>query len=467
MAFGRSRTRTVTTNAKYIELETEVRHFINASGKDFEVVVPTKGTLEVAHALERVTNVNNYAFDAFIEGRLGLESQRPPPSQLIIPLSLSLVEELVFTYFVREMCPVCVCFPSKSTGVNPYLDVIVPLAVESPIVLNTVLAVSARQLALLGQRQYTGVGRSYMDIVTRQLPKLLRDCVRSEGNWDEALGVILMMCFAEISQRCDQRWLMHLDGAKEIVRSIAVSSPMLQFFLNYFLTHEVMGETAWCKDEVSDMYEITIKNNLDIAIDVVMGCLPYLVSLVGRILSLGKCYESLGDDETTQKDILLQRDCIEMELDSLVQVLRVEETDQATSGSIETIAEIKRLTAVVYLFARIDVETHLRCLCELFEQRYKTTQDITTRIFYLCESIPTNSMSLLWTMFVVGLTSAASDHQRTIILDRFAGMQRARELASVKMARRVVERVWRHKDLHSQVMRWRDMVRDSSTISLA
>lgn len=103
------------------------------------------------------------------------------------------------------------------------------------------------------------------------------------------------------------------------------------------------------------------------------------------------------------------------------------------------ISEVKRLTILMYLYARIDEsspsEPHMMRLT-------KTILNLIPRI-----SLRTNT--LLWPLFIVGVFGVRpeSDGDRIIVLKTLDALQKTRQLGCVKKARDLIEHVWTIRDL--------------------
>ncbi|KAG7855025.1 hypothetical protein KL919_004792 [Ogataea angusta] len=460
--------------------------------------------------------------DAFLLGALQ-EFEYPysigSPSEFVLEpknksslANLDPQERELLLYFINSICPVCVCYPEKSKlsshplesidsfryklnpETNPYLYLIVPLAAGSAMVLNSVLAASAYQLFLLGKKEFEEISDIYTKQVLGELPHAIGDI----HNLDEVLATIIMLCFKEISSNCGSgaQWTTHLAQAKELLKETRMrnnENPLSKFFTRYFISHEVMGETAWVEGNHSspsmslprlpqpifdDPHLETLRNDGDTRIDLVLGCSAYLISIIHRISMLGKCYEDLeletsqASRDAIESEVWIRREHLHREIQELCQ--EFESTPEVSDEDvhyIETIAEIKRLTAIIYLFARIDLEAlyqHNGRVSKSFYKRHADTQQISKRIVTLMRSLPDIYMSLLWPLFVIGIVSTVADEDRWFVLNAFTTLQNSRELGSVRTACSVVTSVWKEKDLGCDHIRWRDMIREKAcTLSLA
>ncbi|KAK6198630.1 fungal-specific transcription factor domain-containing protein [Scheffersomyces amazonensis] len=422
------------------------------------------------------------------------------------------LESEVFNYFVDTICPGCICYPRRADGrsgllpvpsigvnpdLNPYLYLVVPLAQVSPIVYKALVAVASKQLSLLGNTKFEYLARNYTSEILQKLPMLIKEKQLSRSSdWDEVLATVLMLCFTDISSSCGNSWLIHLNGAKEFLKDSTIRSnltPVAKFFIRYFIAHEVMGETAWFQNKIieDDDYLKGLKSDTNEQIDLIIGASPHLLSIINQISRLGETYESFEFNNVHDKEFLeihkfvtQQRDKLEVQLNTMRQFLGISELDNHTQESILKISEIKKLTTLLYLHARVDLEylylNHSKIdnngnrfmeepskLPKKYMERIKGVKEITKQLMIMIKSLPV-SMSLLWPLFVMGIVGVENDEQRWFVLSRLIEMEKIRELASVKITRRVVESVWKEKDLNCLNNRWKDMIKGkANTISLA
>ncbi|ODV96268.1 hypothetical protein PACTADRAFT_16410 [Pachysolen tannophilus NRRL Y-2460] len=415
-------------------------------------------------------------------------------------LGLTSFEKHLLVYFVESIGPYCVCYPriqrihsleflihvqdyKVSPELNPYLYLIVPLALRSPLVLKALIASTAKQLVLLGQEYYEVTAKRYSFEVLKELPQIiLEKQSNNEKNWDDVLATMIMLCFTEILVRCDSSWLIHLNGAKQFLKESCIQNNLSligKFFVRYFISHEIMAETAWMYDsdqpsllQIHDDARIeTLKNDADTKIDLVLGCSPYLISLIHKISVLGKCFEDLELESGYRKDnleseILYRADMVE---DSLINLKpespELEETDQNAIRYIETIAEIKKMAALIYLFARIQLEYQFRHNPNNI--KFDKVKLYIKKIINLHAILPGIYVSLLWPIFIVGIF-ATTEEERWFVLSSMTEMEKHRELSSVKSAKRVVSSIWKEHDLRGSPATWKEIMRDkANTISLA
>ncbi|CDR45914.1 CYFA0S20e01750g1_1 [Cyberlindnera fabianii] len=411
--------------------------------------------------------------------------------------NLTDIEERLMHYFIDSIAPRCVCVELKAGNtnalnsyiapeLNPYLHLIVPLSFNSKLLMKTLIATSASQLALLGETEYVALAKDYLKEVVTEISKLIESKTDHDG-WDDVFAIIIMLCFVEISVSCNNSWLSLLNYAKSVLKGSTgvrekILSPMGKFFVRYFISHEVMGETAWVQDGVEryvkkltiedDPFIEELKKDYDTKIDLVFGCSPYLISLIHRISVIGQGLEDIELELPGENKILYTREILkhaeetEQMLNNLNQRLPTNSEiyfDSEERTHISTISEIKRLAALLYLHAAVYTSTPP-------ETTTLDPQRCTAQIMRLCNTLPDCYMSLIWPLFVVGLVSAVNDEQvRWFVLEKLRLMERKRRLRTVQAAREIVVNVWKETDMGDKpYVHWRDIIKGkTTTISLA
>lgn len=400
----------------------------------------------------------------------------------------------LFDYFVKKICPVCICSSNDGISgisnsmspqidkVNPYLKFIVPLGMKSQLLFMTIVAVAANELNIVHHRKfYEDLAHNYMSCVLKELPGLINSRKLANSNdWDEILATLLMLCFADISTKCGRMWILYLDRAKEFVRYLIdsqVEGELSTFVARYFVSHDIMGQTAWTDLLVHrwDPFFEDLKYDFDTNIDLFLGCSPYLITLINNITLLGARIESLDfgskhTRDTIQPALSEQRNRLDFELINLEQKLAIEDATESAQY-VQLIAKVKKLAAIIYLFVRVDQELYFK-LGKSYQKQYKLRlQNVRSRILEavsLMKQMNTSSMSLLWPLFIVGVVSDTDEDHRHFVLQKLQDMEKSRRLASVRMAKHTIEALWKEKDLGCLLLRWRDMMGGrADTISLA
>lgn len=156
------------------------------------------------------------------------------------------------------------------------------------------------------------------------------------------------------------------------------------------------------------------------------------------------------------------RNDIEASLQVLRQTLPSFAADQE---DLLRIAETKRLTALLFLRERLGNPTISANIQPNDIPLYDSTPNpnaivpgavetslsackgrLVSAIISLISTLP-DSATLLWPLFVVGNVGLDDEEQRRFVLERLEGIQKTRNLGSVRRARMVVEDAYRARDL--------------------
>ncbi|KAK5113570.1 hypothetical protein LTR85_010798 [Meristemomyces frigidus] len=376
------------------------------------------------------------------------------------PFALTTEQFYLLQYFESSITPQCVLPGSE----NLYCKVLLRMciAAEPGPVLHSILAVSANQLRLLGRNEYRiATWRSYSKALAG-LSYKVQQCfdhgaeVCSEG-WEDVLAASILLCFFEISFACSDTWLAHARCARTIlqavgsVRGMSVEKQELcKLAYSYFASHDVFARTASTLHyEPWRIIECPAYNASPI--NTLVGCSEELLGLISQTSDLADEKEGIeGAEEvslasvgyrktdfTGSADFARRRTAIERRLHSLSQIpLSGPNTDD-----IALIVETKRLAALIYLYGRFD--------CLLPHQA--PIPHITRKLLSLLAHIESSTTVLLWPLFIVGTfgIQPEGDEDRKLVLKRLTAMQRVRQLAHVKKARRVIEAVWKARDLRA------------------
>jgi hypothetical protein len=160
-----------------------------------------------------------------------------------IPIfSFTSIETQLMDYYIRSLAPKC----SLSIDLNPYLDVLLPVAYDFAPLRHTLLAASACQLFhFSGEKVYEVQSLRHRSKAIRGLNEHLG---REKMEW-KSLATMAMFCFRDITDGCEPSWITHLQMGLRMLRELRCGTRTdvnLQNFCEiYFVTHEVMGRTAW------------------------------------------------------------------------------------------------------------------------------------------------------------------------------------------------------------------------------
>jgi hypothetical protein len=260
---------------------------------------------------------------------------------------------------------------------------------------------------------------------------------------------MMMLCLYEIVDNCDERWTIHLKGAKELIRfrrqqvtlskSHSSRNPVSAFAELFFAFQDVMGRTA-CGEEVlfgSDYWQENERN-----IDLWMGCSPELVSILSSITELSRTRRQLASD-SARAAFSLRAASLGRKLENLVQ--EISEDDDKT---LRSAAELKRLAAVLYLH------------CALYGASPSTPLVVgyVRRILRLVSDLLDSGslVSMTWPLFVAAVeldpiqdevwsNGETAVHGRPLVLRALAAMAES-SVSNVARTRAVIVKVWQARD---------------------
>ncbi|KAL4967705.1 transcription factor domain-containing protein [Aspergillus stella-maris] len=356
-------------------------------------------------------------------------------------------------YFIRGISPSC----SLSTSHNPYISLVIPLSFSSDTLRNALLAVAANQLCLLGQPSLRQEACHYKHKTLQGLRQQIALNSHDEGT----IATVLMLCFQDISDGCSSSWLTHLRGGMRLLsfdKALPVASPSLWgFFRMYFIAHDIMSRTASEEDDEDDTQLWAEGEDLE-EIDVLMGCSRGLMSLIHRISTLASAKAKISRSrhltasETQYYAIATSE--MHQALMSLKQTLPAHSHSR---NDLEQIAHIKKLTAQLYLTERLGPlsrskdshEPGARDTPSLPPSRASLMTTLVSTISALTETTASNHINkninlatLLWPLFILGNASLENEEHRRFVLDGLTGIQRARNLGSVRRAIDAVKHVF-------------------------
>ncbi|RDL33047.1 uncharacterized protein BP5553_08486 [Venustampulla echinocandica] len=394
-----------------------------------------------------------------VEADPGQEMAIYQPGGSLCMWSYSTVEGNLFNYFIVSICPSC----SLSESDNPYLTYLVPMSFNFPTLQNALLAVSANQLRLLNDKRFEMEAWYHKSKAIQGVQRAI-----DAGRVDVGIvATVLMLCFYDISDGCNRAWVTHLRGGLTLLDQLSQSagpredSNLHAFLRMYFVAHDIMSRTACDEIDVDHSREWVEDETID-EIDVLMGCSRSLMNLVRRISTLAshakmasiprqinleltnlqsKISQRIGGQTSEIEALIVSRDLIERSIQSLKQILP---SGVRESSTLPRIAEIKRLTALLYLHERLIMlpSSHTQgnspTVCRF---------QLIATIISLISTLP-DSPTLLWPLFILGNTALGLDEeQRRFVHQRLTTLRKVRNLGSVRRARLVVEDTWKKIDL--------------------
>ncbi|KKY23791.1 putative c6 zinc finger domain protein [Diplodia seriata] len=364
-------------------------------------------------------------------------------------------------YYIQRLCPLTT--PSVRSD-TPFASLILPFSVQaSSTALNSVLALSARHLSK-ANRAWKSVAMQLEGKVLHSLRRRLmaEDPVRVALD-PEVPTIMMMLCLYEIINKCDERWVVHLHGARDLIRtrrrlltdarrnstSNSSNNDLLNFSERFFAYQDVIGRTACGEVPIfgEDYWDAS-----DATADAWLGCSPELVSIICSITELSRqrrsrCSSSsssasprypsssssrpssspssssvssshdstaANDTTTTTNDpdaFALEAAALENRLTAIHQLVPNARHDAALHRS----AEAKRLAAIVYLYCALYgaapstplVAAHVRQVLRLVHDatttNTTTTTTTNTTTTTTTPAVSTNAAGLTWPLFVAAV----------------------------------------------------------------
>ncbi|KAI8659164.1 hypothetical protein NCS56_01133200 [Fusarium sp. Ph1] len=402
------------------------------------------------------------------------------------PLSLGDNEIYLLDYFTHGVSPRCTTWPAD----NPFARTMLPICMsglDKPL-FNMVMAVASHQLSLLNDTRFKKDIWIYRGKALRAFQaemSRLQSRQESSVDWEQVISTLVMLTFFDISHDSASAWCVHLRCARNLSSLLPIQTrlstgqkELYRFFFAYFSQHEALSRTTSALSDPHDgqpMQWFPPELDIDMTIiDSLLGCSHELIYLISSILDLATRKQSQrhgsrdqvseavdGVEQEHPATLKEHRDSIERQLHALIQHLPPDNTDlpgYATHGSsameeLAYIAETRRLSALIYLYFRVDG----------LSPGHSPISHITEQILALIPKISLRSHALLWTLFIVGtmgIGQGDGDSAKKFILERLVSLQRTRELENVRIAREVMEAVWKMRDLRGleYVGSWRDIV---------
>ncbi|KAE8146845.1 fungal-specific transcription factor domain-containing protein [Aspergillus avenaceus] len=372
---------------------------------------------------------------------------RPAAALPLFPHVTKSNQGRLFEYYLQQVCPRTTASSKLS---SPFASIILPFCLSaSPILFTAIQALGACHWSRFDPT-YGVIGLHFKS----QALKGLRHRLAMEGSLNcstdpEVLAIMMMLCLYEIVDNCDERWTIHLKGAKDLIRlrrqqlsigkSCNLQDPVSAFAELFFAFQDVMGRTA-CGEEVifgNDYWEENERS-----IDLWMGCSPELVSILSSITELSRTRRQLASD-SARAAFSLRAASLGHKLENLVQEIGDDE-DQLLGSA----AELKRLAAVLYLHCALYGASPATPLVVGYVRR------ILRLVSHLLDS--GSLVSMTWPVFVAAVEldplhdEVWSDDEtvvygRPLVLRALAAMAES-SVSNVARTRAVIVKVWQARD---------------------
>lgn len=409
---------------------------------------PDWADLEIQR-VEETDTTSTLSLSPWLTTRQPVRSKAPilPPPALSAHLPDFGIDDtaLLLSYYLENVCPATT---ASFSSMSPFASLFVPFAVStSPLAMDSILALAACHRSK-SEGSYKSTALRLSHGVLKTLRARLRDLNPQDVAMDaETLVVMLLLCMFEIVNECDKRWVVHLKGARDLIRVRRQIAPrflpssderqLVHFCERFFAFQDVIGRTACGEDPVfgTDFWE----DNPDC--DAWLGCSPELVSILSEITELGR--QDRSSRSTPQFQAATAG--LEYRLDNLAQKVWDNDDDILAQS-----AELKRLAAELYL----------QCLLNGADPSTPWVSDQVDKILRAVAALLDRGVAagITWPLFVAAVEldsdrefqdssclGIAPRYARPFIF--YALNQLANSMVNVTRTRSVIEKVWQARDL--------------------
>ncbi|ETN38053.1 uncharacterized protein HMPREF1541_07676 [Cyphellophora europaea CBS 101466] len=408
--------------------------------------------------------------------------QQIPGSLSIMPVStLRASDYSLLAYYESIICPSSVFLEGIS---NPYRQVLLPMALQSRGMFHATLAISANTLRL-SSAEYAVLALEHQRQALRHLMHLIKREDMDATSMDEVLGLVLMLCWFDISDGCRPSWTKHLKGFRGLLlhhqrltrNSHSQSHSLERFFTQYFVFHLVLAKTTFHTDDIglggdsnackgnsqqlaseplpktdgeldrdfSSPSAAFISAYLSSSkeINLYMGFSDALLLLINEIAELSV---------QTPRVIIARQ--IKRRLDKLVQEIPLLNGSIVVGReriAILATAETYRIGALLFFH---EVLRNSQLGSDVVNEVFKPSERAAyiTSILNLVDSNPdVHHMACLplWPLFIAGCC-ADDDLERVKTLMIFELMEKQQRFGNIAPARQVLEMTWRQRDLRHE-----------------
>lgn len=370
----------------------------------------------------------------------GLNLERP---LRLLPTMDPAVHASIMTYYVEQFCPITTL---DQHATSPFLAAVLPrLPISSPMVLDAILALAARHGAT-NHNNWAITAAKLESRAVRALHNRLADSTALQVAHDAEIHlVIMMLCIYEVVNKCDQRWVVHLKGARDIARvrrALTRGRPagmddLLTFVDCFFAFQDAMGRTA-CRKEA--LYEVSYWNAEDDRIDPWMCCSPSLISILCSAVDLSRARQTLP-----QEMFSLEARTLHCRLNALQQY-----TDPPGEVNLERFAAVKHCGGRILLHCALGNATPSTRLVR------KLVTELLTRLDWFVDK--GLGARMIWPAFIAAVELDPFDDDysceisgfhcpsgRAFILKALDCHER-RCIGNVARARQVICEIWQARD---------------------
>ncbi|KAB8235899.1 Zn(II)2Cys6 transcription factor [Aspergillus alliaceus] len=352
---------------------------------------------------------------------------------------------IMVEYFIDQVCPRTTASPSIA---SPFISVILPFCLNGSQGLVALQALAACYWSQSNPEHASVAVKLKSQVLGELRRRISTDPSYAISPDPEILVLIMMLSLYDIVDRCDKGWVVHLQGAKDIIRlrrrhlSDQTQCPVTAFAELFFAFQDVMGRTACAK---ADLFGPSFWDQNDRRVNSWMGCSPELVSILFAILDLSRTRPHINSDLDQEVEFSMKAASLNVRLRDLGQVLPDPE-----NRALHAVADLKRLACTIYLHCALynagPSTPIIRGLVRQILQQLSTL---------LKENLVVNAT---WAIFVAAVELDPADEEnwqdpvtgdfvdgRALILRSLATMANS-TISSVARVRSIIETVWQSRD---------------------
>jgi hypothetical protein len=385
----------------------------------------------------------NHGRDRIIESPELSQLFYSPP---IFPYPKAQRNAIMMEYFIDQVCPRTT---SSVKTASPFTSVILPFCLSGSQ--NGLIALQALAACYWSQSnpEHAAVAvRLKYQVLGQLRRRISTDPSYATSSDPEILVLVMMLSLYDIVDQCDKGWIVHLKGAKDIIRlrrrnlSDRTSCPVTAFAELFFAFQDVMGRTACAK---ADLFGPSFWDQNDRSVNPWMGCTPELVYILFSILDLSRNRPRKDSELHQEVDFSMKASVLNRRLGTLAQALADPE-DRA----LQAVADLKQLACTIYLHCALyNAEPTTPIIASLVRKVLQRLSDL------LKDNMVINAT---WPIFVAAVELDPADGQmwpdpitgdplcgRALILRALATMAKS-TVSSVARVRCIIEKVWQSRD---------------------
>ncbi|PYH64795.1 fungal specific transcription factor domain-containing protein [Aspergillus vadensis CBS 113365] len=367
-------------------------------------------------------------------------------SMPVTALNRTSEDPMLLAFFETVIC-------SSSTLVdnvqsNPYRYLMLPMALSSEGIYHAALAISANTLRL-SQVRYRVPALEHHHRALLHLKYLLGQDNWTDREMDEILGLVMMLCWFEISDHSCPSWVTHLNGFQNVTSARKQrrwktpsqhSQELLNFFDRYFVFHLVLARTAfrWDGPQKHPCLSALPPSPSSDIIDPYMGFSHALLLLINKVTDLAWQEHALDIQSAYG---------LKHSLEVLRQMPPHVDINLHSGKECMVIAEANRLGALLLLHEICSSSTSTSsCPSFTSEEKLRYVRQILNLIQTHKSNMMRTAVLPLWPLFLAGCC-AWDDEDRVVVLQIFQEWEAIRRFGNITPAREVIEMVWRRRDL--------------------